>query len=88
MARIITNASIELNLQFVVNESEARALELMASYGDSSVIEAITMVIGASNMKTHAAALRSFLIAIRDEIPPVLNRVNEARKTFKAKGGE
>lgn len=88
MARIITNAHVELHLQFVVNEAEARALEAMAGYGVDNFVKAFYQRLGESYMQKHEAGLRSFLKAVKDEIPVVLVKVDEARKAFQSKGGE
>jgi hypothetical protein len=40
MAKITTRPNVNLDLTFTINESEARALDALAGYGDDSFIKA------------------------------------------------
>lgn len=87
MAKIIERASVDVKIQFTIDEIEARALESLAGYGDDAFIKAFYEVLGKAYMRDHEAGLRTFLKAIRDEIPGVLCRVDKARDAFNGKKG-
>lgn len=85
MAKIVQRANVDLSLTFTVNESEARALDAMTGYGADAFVTAFYEHLGESYMKKHEAGLRSFLKAIRDEVPFILCRVDKAREAFSGK---
>lgn len=82
MAKIIQRAQIELHLTFDVNESEARALDALAGYGDDAFIQAFYTTLGEAYMRKHEKGLRQFLRSIREFVPGPLNRIDRARRTM------
>lgn len=83
MAIIVESVILDIRLQFTISESEARALDALAGYGDDAFVQAFYEKLGKAYMEKHEDGLRSFLKSIRDNIPGILNRVNDARVAFK-----
>lgn len=82
MAKIIAHPTIDVMLRFVVNESEARALDAMAGYGDDAFIRVFYEKLGKAYMEKHEVGLRLFLKSIRDIMPGLLSKVDAAHKVF------
>lgn len=82
MAKISSIPKVDLSLVFEVDESEARALDALAGYGDDAFVKAFYEHLGEAYMEQHEAGLRSFLRAIRHIVPGILARMNEAEKVF------
>lgn len=82
MAKIVGRAECDLTLTFTVNESEARALDALAGYGDDEFIKVFYEKLGKAYMQSHEEGLRSFLKSIRGVVGPVLERQDMARKAF------
>ena len=84
MAKLTMRPSVNLDLTFTVNESEARALDALAGYGDDSFIAAFYDKLGKAYMDKHEAGLRSFLKDIRAFVPSALSHLDAARKAFES----
>ncbi len=84
MAKITTRPSVNLELTFTINETEARALDALAGYGDDAFIQHFYEKLGKAYMEDHEAGLRCFLKDIRAFVPSALRRVDDARKAFNA----
>ena len=82
MAKIIGKARLDLCLTFYINESEARALDALAGYGDDAFIKVFYEKLGSSYMRDHEQGLREFLNSIRNFLPGELHKIDKARKTF------
>jgi hypothetical protein len=82
MAKIVQRARVNMALDFTVNESEARALDALATYGDDAFIKVFYEKLGEAYMKEHEQGLRSFLKSIRESVPGYLSRMDEAREVF------
>lgn len=80
--KITAAPRIDLQVQFNVNEDEARALDALACYGDDAFIERFYETLGRSYMEPHEQGLRTFFKTIREQMPAILGRANTARKAF------
>lgn len=80
MAKATVKPKVTVNVQFEINEDEARALGALAGYGDDPFIKVFYEKMGKSYLEPHEAGLRSFLQSIRDIINPAITEVNEARR--------
>lgn len=85
MATITPKCKIDLNLSFTVNESEARALDALVGYGDDAFIEVFYEKLGKAYMRDHEQGLRLFFRSIREQMPSVLRRMDEAKKAFRGR---
>lgn len=83
MVKINEKIDVSLKLTFEVSEPEARALEAMAGYGDDAFVKAFYDKLGKAYMDKHEAGLRAFLKSMRETLPNILFRVDEARKAIK-----
>lgn len=83
MAKIFTAPKVDLVLTFTINESEARALDALAGYGDDAFIKAFYELLGKAYMENHEAGLRLFLKDVRTFLPGYLSQLDNARKAFK-----
>lgn len=82
MADIIARPKLDLRVTFSVNEAEARALDALAGYGDDAFIKVFYDKLGQHYMGPHESGMRSLLCSIRDHLPAILSRSDEARKIF------
>lgn len=82
MAQLIERPIITLVVDFRITEIEARALDALAGYGDDAFIKVFYEHLGKSYMRDHEAGLRQFLKTVREFMPSVLYRTDEARKVF------
>ena len=88
MAEIIGRPNVDLRLTFSINESEARALDALAGYGDDAFVKAFYDNLGKAYMQDHEQGLRTFLRSIREMLPQWLSRLSDARKAFNGKPKE
>ena len=82
MAKLEAKTKLDLSVSFTVNESELRALDALAGYGDDAFIEMFYKNLGEAYMKPHEAGMREFLKSIRSMASPVLSQTDKARKAF------
>jgi hypothetical protein len=82
MATVEGIPTVSLTMRIKISESEARALEALAGYGDDAFVKAFYEKLGESYMKKHETGLRSFLKSIREFMPGYLSRADKARETF------
>lgn len=80
MAKITAVPKLGINIQFQVDESEARALDALAGYGDDAFIKHFYEFLGKHYMEPHEQGLRMFLKSIREQFSGPLSRIDEARK--------
>ena len=79
MAKITATPKLGVETSFTIDESEARALDALAGYGDDAFIKAFYETLGKGYMEKHEAGLRKFLTSIRDVINPSLYQLEQAR---------
>jgi hypothetical protein len=82
MAQIEGKPKIELMVTIALTESEARAVDAMAGYGDDAFVKAFYDHLGQHYMKPHEQGLRTFLKSVRQCLPSVLGRADAARNAF------
>jgi hypothetical protein len=82
MAILEAKTKLEVSVSFTVNESELRALDALAGYGDNAFIKMFYENLGESYMKPHEAGLREFLKSIRNIATPIISQTDKARKAF------
>ncbi len=82
MAKLEAKTKLELTVSFTVNESELRALDALAGYGDDAFIKMFYKDLGEAYMKPYEAGMREFLKSIRSVASPILSQTDKARKVF------
>lgn len=80
--KIGQKATVGLELVLVLSESEARALEAISGYDEEAVIKSFYSVCGKHHLQPHEEGMKTLLKTIRVEVPPILSRLDEARKVF------
>lgn len=84
MAKITQKPQVNCDIVFTVNESEARALDALAGYGDDAFIKTFYDGLGKAYMEKHEKGLRTFLQDVRTNLPSILSRLDNARVAFDA----
>lgn len=83
MAKLVATPVVEVTTTFTVTESELRALDALAGYGDDAFIKMFYKDLGSAYMKPYEAGLRLFLQSVRDMAGPIIRRTDKARDVFK-----
>lgn len=84
MAEITVAPKLNVHVTFVIDESEARALDALAGYGDDAFVKAFYEQLGEAYMRQHEDGLRKFLSSIRGVVNPALVNVDKARQVLKS----
>lgn len=82
MADISVKPVLDVKVHFVIDESEARALDALAGYGTDTFVEAFYEKLGKAYMAKHEAGLRKFLDSIREATTPALITIDKARNVI------
>jgi hypothetical protein len=82
MAEIIGHPKVELMVTLALTETEARAFEALAGYGDDNFIKAFYERLGEHYLRPHEKGLRSLFKSVQNTLPGVLARADRARKVF------
>lgn len=88
MARLTERPRLDLNVQFNVNEEEARALDALVGYGDDAFIKHFKETLGSAYIRDHEQGLRSFFKSVREMMPPILNKLDAARRVYEGESQE
>lgn len=80
--KIEQRPKVDCEIVFSVNEAEARALDALVGYGDDAFIKAFKDNLGSSYLENHEAGLRQFFKDVRGNVPPILSKLDRARKAF------
>ena len=84
MAKIAQRPKVELELVIVLDEEETRALDALVGYGDDAFIAAFKEKLGKAYLDDHEDGLRRFFQSIRQNVPPILERLKKAKEAFDA----
>lgn len=82
MAKLTTIPKVDCRVSLRLNEAELRALDALAGCGVDTFIEAFYEHLGKAYMENHEQGLRDFLKSIREIVPGILSRLDDARKVF------
>ena len=82
MAEVVGQPRVQLTVTIALTEPEARALDALAGYGDDAFVAAFYEKLGKAYLQPHEGGLRSFLKSVRDVMPGLLSRANDARDAF------
>ncbi len=82
MAEIVQRPQVEVSAVISFNESELRALDALAGYGDEAFLKVFYEKLGKHYMTPHEAGLRLFFNSIREIVPGILGRADDARRVF------
>ncbi len=86
----MTSVKHALTVSATINldEGQLRALDALAGYDTDEFLKAFYENLGKSYLKPHEGGLRRLFTTIRQDIPPALYDVDEARKLLKGKGAK
>lgn len=87
MAMFKGHPKIGVTAMLALNEQEMAALAALACYGTDSFLVTFYEKMGRSYLQPHEAGLRTLFDMARNEIPPLLSRVEKARSTFEGGRG-
>ena len=85
MARIKQAPTVSVEATFVLSEPELRALDALVGYGADAFLGVFYKNLGKAYMQPHEAGLRTLFESIRESVPQILRRADEARKAFSSK---
>lgn len=80
--KIEGRGKLDIEVVLVLNEEEARALDAITSYGVGSFLEMFYRYLGKSYLQNHEAGCISLFESVRNSLPGVLGRVEQARAVF------
>lgn len=86
MATLAGHPTLGLTVTIRLTEEEARAFDALVGYGDDAFIKHFYETLGAAYMRDHERGLRTMFQSIRDTMPGILGRMDDARKVFTGKG--
>ena len=82
---IVARTSMIFGVDISLSESEARALDALVGYGDDAFIKKFYETLGIAYMGPHEAGLRSLFKRLREDMPPQLRRIDQARGVWNGK---
>ena len=82
MAILEARPKLELRVVVSLSEGEARALATLFSYGDDEFIRTFKEKLGETHIRDHENDLRGLMKSVRDMMPGIFERMNEARRAF------
>lgn len=85
MARIEGRSTVDVEVPLVLSEGEAAALAALTAYGADTFLKVFYQHLGRSYLEPHEAGLRSLFAAAGSTIPPILERVADARRVFEGR---
>lgn len=82
MAKIRYKPVVETQMTLSVNEEEMRALDALVGYGTDNFLKIFYEKLGKAYLQPHEKGLRSLFKCVREELPSILSRADDARKAF------
>lgn len=84
MAVLQHHPSVKLDLTLRLTEAEARALDALVGYGFEPFRDTFYQHLGSHYLEPHEEGLKTLFESVRQFLPGILSRMDEARKTFHA----
>ncbi len=85
MAELNSKPVVKVEIILKLTESEARALEAIQGYGADAFLDFFYKCLGRAYLEPHEAGLRSLFTSVKEALPPIFRRVENARKVFEEK---
>lgn len=82
MAEIIQKPKVEVSATMQFSEAELRALDALVGYGSDAFLKVFYEKMGKHYMQPHEAGLRSLFESVRQVVPGILSRTDDARRVF------
>ena len=85
MARLNGKVILDVSINLIISEKEARALDALVGYGDDAFIKVFYEKLGQAYMLKHEDGLREFLTSVRQLMPNILKQIDDVREISKFK---
>ena len=85
MSRLLQRPTVEVNVVITLTESEIRALEALAGYGDKSFLDTFYKYMGRHYLQPHEDGIKSLFNVVRSDLAPILARAAAAKQAFALK---
>jgi len=82
MAEIVQRPKVEVSATMLFNEAELRALDALVGYGVDPFLKVFYEKLGKHYMQPHEAGLRTLFESVRQIVPSILGRTDDARRVF------
>lgn len=82
MAEIVQRPKVEVTATMLFNEAELRALDALVGYGVDPFLEVFYAKLGKHYMQPHEAGLRTLFESVRQTVPGILRRTDDAHRVF------
>jgi hypothetical protein len=82
MAEIVQKPKVEVSATMQFNEEELRALDALVGYGTDAFLKVFYEKMGKAYMQPHEVGLRTMFESIRQTVPGILRRPDDARRVF------
>lgn len=82
MATLEQRPKLEVEVVMRLSEAEVRALEALAGYGTDGFLEVFYKHMGKHYLQPHESGLRSLFEGVKEHLPPIMARTNDARRAF------
>ena len=80
-------SALEFRVIIELTEQEARALEVLPSYGVDEFLQVFYKNLGQHYLKPHEQGLRSLFATTKDAMRTQLGRIDKAREAYKGNEG-
>lgn len=80
MAEIVQKPRVEVSATMQFNEAELRALDALVGYGADAFLKVFYEKLGKAYMQPHEAGLRTLFESVRQTVPGILRRTDDARR--------
>jgi hypothetical protein len=82
MAEILQLTKVEVTATMKFSEAELRALDALVGYGCDPFLKVFYEKLGKHYMQPHEAGLRTLFESVRETVPAILRRTDDARRVF------
>lgn len=83
MEKIKSSSKIELKINLLLTEVEARALKALTVFGTKAFIKVYTEQLSKYELKDHIPGIESLFETIKQELPQHLNKIDKAREALR-----
>lgn len=82
MAEILQKTKVEVSATMQFSEAELRALDALVGYGVEGFLKVFYEKMGKHYMQPHEDGLRLLFKSVREIVPGILSRTDDARRVF------
>ena len=82
MSDIKINTSVSITASIALTEGQLRGLDALAGYGADNFFKAFYVKLGKAYMQPFERDMRELFSLIREQVPPALAGIEDARKAL------